>query len=129
MIGELKREMGTLWNSTCCLCSPWLVTTFPLQKNPFLVPSLTKKNANSSVPISCKLPESEVEENYTSSSVSSNKMEEYNLAMKRMMRNPYEYHHDLGISLIQNQICLFTSITTMFLLYYVAVSVISSYIV
>ncbi|XP_009769315.1 phosphoglucan phosphatase LSF2, chloroplastic [Nicotiana sylvestris] len=98
MIGELKREMGTLWNSTCCLCSPWLVTTFPLQKNPFLVPSLTKKNANSSVPISCKLPESEVEENYTSSSVSSNKMEEYNLAMKRMMRNPYEYHHDLGMN-------------------------------
>jgi hypothetical protein len=26
------------------------------------------------------------------------KMEDYNTAMKRMMRNPYEYHHDLGIS-------------------------------
>jgi hypothetical protein len=23
-------------------------------------------------------------------------MEDYNTAMKRMMRNPYEYHHDLG---------------------------------
>ena len=26
----------------------------------------------------------------------SGKMEDYNTAMKRMMRNPYEYHHDLG---------------------------------
>lgn len=25
-------------------------------------------------------------------------MEDYNTAMKRMMRNPYEYHHDLGMS-------------------------------
>jgi len=24
------------------------------------------------------------------------RMEDYNAAMKRMMRNPYEYHHDLG---------------------------------
>lgn len=28
---------------------------------------------------------------------SSNTMEGYNTAMKRMMRNPYEYHHDLGL--------------------------------
>ncbi|OIT39281.1 PREDICTED: phosphoglucan phosphatase LSF2, chloroplastic [Nicotiana attenuata] len=97
--------MGTLWNSTCCLCYPWLVTTSPLEKNPFLFPSLSKKNAcnfsNKSFQISCKLSESEVEENYTSKKVSgssSNKMEEYNLAMKRMMRNPYEYHHDLGMN-------------------------------
>ncbi|KAM1471122.1 hypothetical protein COP2_042822 [Malus domestica] len=25
-------------------------------------------------------------------------MEEYNTAMKKMMRNPYEYHHDLGFT-------------------------------
>lgn len=25
-------------------------------------------------------------------------MEEYNIAMKKMMRNPYEYHHDLGMN-------------------------------
>ncbi|RYR10260.1 hypothetical protein Ahy_B05g078727 isoform B [Arachis hypogaea] len=25
-------------------------------------------------------------------------MEDYNFAMKRMMRNPYEYHHDLGLN-------------------------------
>ena len=24
------------------------------------------------------------------------KIEDYNTVMKRMMRNPYEYHHDLG---------------------------------
>ncbi|KAF3327384.1 phosphoglucan phosphatase LSF2 [Carex littledalei] len=29
---------------------------------------------------------------------SSNRMEDYNTAMKRMMRNPYEYHHDLGMN-------------------------------
>lgn len=28
----------------------------------------------------------------------SGKMEDYNTAMKRMMRNPYEYHHDLGMN-------------------------------
>ncbi|KAG8050809.1 hypothetical protein GUJ93_ZPchr0009g751 [Zizania palustris] len=26
------------------------------------------------------------------------KMEDYNTAMKRLMRNPYEYHHDLGMN-------------------------------
>lgn len=49
--------------------------------------------------ISCTMPESEIKENYTkngSSGRSSSKMDEYNRAMKTMMRNPYEYHHDLG---------------------------------
>lgn len=27
---------------------------------------------------------------------SKSRMEDYNTAMKRMMRNPYKYHHDLG---------------------------------
>ena len=49
--------------------------------------------------VSSKLSESSIEEkNPTSNGVSDSKsrMEEYNIAMKRMMRNPYEYHHDLG---------------------------------
>ena len=29
----------------------------------------------------------------------SGRMEDYNTAMKRMMRNPYEYHHDLGTNI------------------------------
>ncbi|KAJ3680933.1 hypothetical protein LUZ60_015422 [Juncus effusus] len=29
---------------------------------------------------------------------SKGRMEEYNTAMKRMMRNPYDYHHDLGMN-------------------------------
>ncbi|KAG7624774.1 Phosphoglucan phosphatase LSF2 [Arabidopsis thaliana] len=29
---------------------------------------------------------------------SKNKMEDYNTAMKRLMRSPYEYHHDLGMN-------------------------------
>lgn len=52
-------------------------------------------------PISCKLPESGTEDNptVTGKRVHKNKdrMEDYNVAMKRMMRNPYEYHHDLGL--------------------------------
>ncbi|KAK7302053.1 hypothetical protein RJT34_12932 [Clitoria ternatea] len=51
-------------------------------------------------PIFCKLSESGIEENPTSKreSKSKDRMEDYNTAMKRMMRNPYEYHHDLGMN-------------------------------
>lgn len=62
------------------------------------------KNAWKSRKIYCKLPETEsssgIQQNPTSRrpNSSSNKMEEYNTAMKRMMRNPYEYHHDLGMN-------------------------------
>ncbi|KAK2444825.1 dual specificity protein phosphatase (DsPTP1) family protein [Trifolium repens] len=50
--------------------------------------------------ICCKLSESGIEENPTTKRVSKSKdmMEEYNIAMKKMMRNPYEYHHDLGMN-------------------------------
>ncbi|XLS93886.1 hypothetical protein HN51_069894 [Arachis hypogaea] len=34
----------------------------------------------------------------TTASKSKDRMEDYNFAMKRMMRNPYEYHHDLGMN-------------------------------
>ncbi|CAI9774933.1 unnamed protein product [Fraxinus pennsylvanica] len=43
--------------------------------------------------ISCKLPESA-----NKGITTSRKMEDYNVAMKRTMRNPYEYHHDLGMN-------------------------------
>ncbi|GLT38456.1 hypothetical protein SLA2020_127060 [Shorea laevis] len=51
--------------------------------------------------ICCKLSQSGIEDNLGNSEISvssKNRMEEYNRAMKRMMRNPYEYHHDLGMS-------------------------------
>ncbi|XP_051143051.1 phosphoglucan phosphatase LSF2, chloroplastic [Andrographis paniculata] len=52
--------------------------------------------------ISNKLPGGEIESNgaglRVSVGTSKSKMEEYNLAMKKMMRNPYEYHHDLGMN-------------------------------
>nr|AFK39769.1 unknown [Lotus japonicus] len=50
--------------------------------------------------ICCTLSESEIEENPTSKSApkSKDRMEDYNTAMKRMMRSPYEYHHDLGMN-------------------------------
>lgn len=58
-----------------------------------------KKNFNSNR-VCCKLPESEIGEKSTINRPlnSKNKMEDYNTAMKKMMRNPYEYHHDLGQS-------------------------------
>ncbi|CAI8598747.1 unnamed protein product [Vicia faba] len=43
--------------------------------------------------ICSKLSESGIEV-----SKSKDMMEEYNIAMKSMMRNPYEYHHDLGMN-------------------------------
>jgi hypothetical protein len=48
----------------------------------------------------CGLPESGIEKKSTSNKAANSKkvVEEYNTAMKRMMRNPYEYHHDLGQS-------------------------------
>ncbi|XP_054789286.1 LOW QUALITY PROTEIN: phosphoglucan phosphatase LSF2, chloroplastic [Prosopis cineraria] len=50
--------------------------------------------------IFCGLPDSGTEKNPASrmASNSKNRVEEYNIAMKKMMRNPYEYHHDLGMN-------------------------------
>jgi len=67
------------------------------QKSPcsFMVPINYSIRMNK---ICCTLSESGIEENPTSKRVSKSNdlMEEYNIAMKKMMRNPYEYHHDLG---------------------------------
>ncbi|KAK7821921.1 phosphoglucan phosphatase LSF2, chloroplastic [Quercus suber] len=62
------------------------------------------KSSSSLRKINCQLPEtlSGIQQhNLTSKKASNsktNKMEEYNIAMKGMMRNPYEYHHDLGMN-------------------------------
>ncbi|XP_068642073.1 phosphoglucan phosphatase LSF2, chloroplastic [Aristolochia californica] len=46
----------------------------------------------------CAISRTGIDENTNSKRESRGKMEEYNAAMKRMMRNPYEYHHDLGMN-------------------------------
>lgn len=50
--------------------------------------------------IYCKLSGHGTQDNPISNSTitksKKNSVEEYNIAMKKMMRNPYEYHHDLG---------------------------------
>ena len=88
------------------------VSTYPLEKEGLL---LMRKKSTCNFMVSknffkmgrtgihCKLPAhshgSGVEDNPRGKNLSlssTNKMEEYNTAMKRMMRNPYEYHHDLG---------------------------------
>lgn len=58
------------------------------------------RNLGKAVTVSCKISGSGVGENPGSNGVSlssKNKVEDYNTAMKRLMRSPYEYHHDLGI--------------------------------
>ncbi len=60
------------------------------------------KNHSFTGRVSCKLSGSGIEESpknqdQKASGSSKKRMEEYNIAMKRMMRNPYEYHHDLGL--------------------------------
>lgn len=58
------------------------------------------RNLRKAVSVSCKISGSGVGENPGTNRVSvssKNKMEDYNTAMKRLMRSPYEYHHDLGI--------------------------------
>ncbi|KAL2926082.1 Phosphoglucan phosphatase LSF2 chloroplastic [Bienertia sinuspersici] len=36
--------------------------------------------------------------NSTTTKLKNSRVEDYNIAMKKMMRNPYEYHHDLGMN-------------------------------
>ncbi|KAD7480290.1 hypothetical protein R6Q59_009068 [Mikania micrantha] len=72
-----------------------------LNKKPQLDLVLTSKPLNP-IAVSCKTTQDEIDETPQSkkkdSSSKSHKMEDYNTAMKRMMRNPYEYHHDLGMN-------------------------------
>lgn len=82
------------------------VFTFPLENEVLLLDKkkyqcslIVSKTSFKMGRISCKVSENEIEGNSSSSKVSfrtKNRMEEYNTAMKKMMRNPYEYHHDLG---------------------------------
>ncbi|KAF6143120.1 hypothetical protein GIB67_041188 [Kingdonia uniflora] len=79
-------------------------TTFPLRndgsfrKKSFMGMGISKKRDS----FSCKISAiGRIGESLTLDqklSTNDNKMEEYNVAMKRMMRNPYEYHHDLGMN-------------------------------
>ncbi|CAM8916781.1 unnamed protein product [Rhodiola kirilowii] len=98
--------MGSVSNTTSCtyvLKSPTDVNnSLHLNKIPILrirTAALTNPFRLSKICCS-KQPGSEVGESLTSKRVSNsgNKMDEYNTAMKQMMRNPYEYHHDLGMN-------------------------------
>ncbi|XP_008456916.1 phosphoglucan phosphatase LSF2, chloroplastic isoform X2 [Cucumis melo] len=85
-------------------CFSSLFGVFPLQNNapnkllPFS--STLSKPLYRFNRICCGVPESGIQQNPSTSrpSSSKNRMDEYNLAMKKMMRNPYEYHHELGMN-------------------------------
>ncbi|KAJ0801806.1 putative protein-tyrosine phosphatase [Helianthus annuus] len=72
-----------------------------LHKKPQFNPILNPKTPNPTS-TSCKTTQNEIDETPQSNknqSPTTHKMEDYNTAMKRMMRNPYEYHHDLDVKM------------------------------
>ncbi|KAI3957955.1 hypothetical protein MKW98_020597 [Papaver atlanticum] len=88
-------------------------TSSPLQNNKkcatnlkFSSPSASCNYKKMSFQVSKSKGETEGENTISSSRSGSStsggggggKMDEYNTAMKKMMRNPYEYHHDLGMN-------------------------------
>lgn len=97
-------KMGSIGNSLFS----YSVLKTPLENKKILMNSACysfmsiSKSSSSLRKINCKLPETQTgiqQHRHTSKKASdskTNKMEEYNIAMKGMMRNPYEYHHDLG---------------------------------
>ncbi|KAG8380953.1 hypothetical protein BUALT_Bualt06G0070100 [Buddleja alternifolia] len=98
-------------NSLPLLTSPIQTFCCSSNKNNILLASLwnplrasKKKNWSKFPKICCTLPEKSTETESSRKGVSVadskiNKMEDvYNTAMKRMMRNPYEYHHELGMN-------------------------------
>ncbi|KAL3837809.1 hypothetical protein ACJIZ3_022400 [Penstemon smallii] len=99
--------MGGFSNSGLSMSSSTILTP-PLQTtSPFYCSKKMKASSQRIIPIKfskifAKLPDSGTEAkksgNRVSISDSNYKMEEYNIAMKKMMRNPYEYHHDLGMN-------------------------------
>ncbi|KAI3519690.1 hypothetical protein L1887_08905 [Cichorium endivia] len=69
-------------------------------KKPQINLNLTPTNLKPGT-ISCKATQNGIDgtpQSKSRESSTNHKMEDYNTAMKRMMRNPYEYHHDLGMN-------------------------------
>ncbi|XP_050209688.1 phosphoglucan phosphatase LSF2, chloroplastic isoform X2 [Mercurialis annua] len=85
--------------SNCISLSNSVFSSYPYEKQALFLKKkstfkfIISKNWCKMSRIDCKLTEEK------NPSLSSNhRMEDYNTAMKRMMRNPYEYHHDLGMN-------------------------------
>ncbi|XP_021904107.1 phosphoglucan phosphatase LSF2, chloroplastic [Carica papaya] len=95
-------------SSSSCLSSSF---TYPFENEGLMAkidrstcnPRITK-NSSKVNGIFCKLSDNGIEENpigkngANANFSAKSRMEEYNIAMKRMMRNPYEYHHELGMN-------------------------------
>lgn len=104
--GEARME------ATGKACCSSLVLMSPLDKDAIFTMTKKKKNKQHVCPvagpknpfklskISCGVSEDGVEPKQkkptTVSAIPGSRTEDYNTTMKRMMRNPYEYHHDLG---------------------------------
>ncbi|XP_057789555.1 phosphoglucan phosphatase LSF2, chloroplastic [Salvia miltiorrhiza] len=83
------------------LSSRLLLSPFQLQKTGILFssPKQIAKNSLKSPKICCKLPENDTEATtHSTQGFSSSKTDEYNIAMKKLMMNPYEYHHEFGMN-------------------------------
>ncbi|OWM87370.1 phosphoglucan phosphatase LSF2, chloroplastic isoform X2 [Punica granatum] len=94
--------MAAITNS----CSYSSVFMSQLQKHSLAMPRshgpalAFSRNPHKAGRITSKLPETGVQKQSppAAGGGSRHKMDEYNVAMKRLMRNPYEYHHDLGMN-------------------------------
>lgn len=72
----------------------------PLDTKVFVSTNLNRKQPQFNLKLTtihCKTRQNEATQSNKSENSTNHKMEDYNTAMKRMMRNPYEYHHDLGL--------------------------------
>lgn len=99
---ERERETMSVVGSKSCIFS--LTSHFrengkSSRLNSIDKPSIDPRRFPRKLGVSCKISGSGAEENPGNNGVSlssKNKMEDYNTAMKRLMRSPYEYHHDFG---------------------------------
>ncbi|XP_057980030.1 phosphoglucan phosphatase LSF2, chloroplastic [Malania oleifera] len=99
LVWSTRTKMGSIVNAvfSSLFTSPLENQLVFRRKKPIFNLVGFKNSSGRMRKIYCKLPENGIEENSTTQTVpNKNKMEEYNTAMKRMMRNPYEYHHDLA---------------------------------
>ncbi|KAH6805520.1 dual specificity protein phosphatase family protein [Perilla frutescens var. frutescens] len=88
--------------------SPLLPSPFQFQKTAIFFSSPKQinrnptKNSFKSPKIRCKLSENEIEATHSKQGISirgsNSKTEEYNIAMKKLMMNPFEYHHEFGMN-------------------------------
>ncbi|KAL4321769.1 Phosphoglucan phosphatase LSF2 [Arachis hypogaea] len=104
---ELHKAVVAIVTIDASPCRLWVVNSSASAAMPSSAPPDVAAFESCSITRICckKLSESGIDEkkhkpstSNTTPSKSKDRMKDYNFAMKRMMRNPYEYHHDMGMN-------------------------------